>query len=75
MKDNITLEKLKKTNLLIIGGPRGYFTGEEIDILQNYLEEGGNILVLLGEGGEEKYFLNLFIGMAQILIFSLKGME
>jgi intraflagellar transport protein 52 len=40
--------------MLIIGGPRSYFTGEEIDILQTYLEEGGNILVLLGEGGEER---------------------
>jgi intraflagellar transport protein 52 len=54
LKDNITLEKLKKAHLLIIGGPRGYFSGEEIDIMHTYLDEGGNILVLLGEGGEEK---------------------
>ncbi len=54
LKDNLTLEKLKKANLLIIGGPRSYFTGEEIDILHQYLDEGGNILVLLGEGGEER---------------------
>jgi intraflagellar transport protein 52 len=39
---------------LILGGPRGYFSGEEIEILEKYLEDGGNIMVLLGEGGEEK---------------------
>jgi intraflagellar transport protein 52 len=54
LKDNITLEKIKKVNLFIIGGPRSFFCAEEIEILNNYLNEGGNILVLLGEGGEEK---------------------
>ncbi len=48
------MEKLKKVHLVILGGSRGYYTGEEIDLLSTYLEEGGNILVLLGEGGEEK---------------------
>ena len=50
----MTLEKLKKVNLVIIGGPRSYFSGEELDILNTYLEEGGSILLLLGEGGEDK---------------------
>jgi intraflagellar transport protein 52 len=54
LKDAITLEKLKKANLFIIGGPRAHFTGEEIQTLTKYFEEGGNIIVLLGEGGEEK---------------------
>jgi hypothetical protein len=45
---------LKKVNLVIIGGPRAYFSGEELDILTTYLEEGGCLLILLGEGGEEK---------------------
>jgi intraflagellar transport protein 52 len=40
--------------LFIIGGPRNYFSGDEVDILTSYLEEGGSILILLGEGGEEK---------------------
>ena len=51
----ISLEKLKKTNLFIIGGPRANFTNEEFEILKTYIEEGGNLLILLGEGGEEKY--------------------
>jgi hypothetical protein len=54
LKDNITLEKLKKVNLLIIGGPRSIFSAEEIEILNTYLSEGGNIFIFLGEGGEDK---------------------
>jgi hypothetical protein len=45
---------LKKVNLLIIGGPRSYFSGEESDMLTTFLEDGGSILILLGEGGEER---------------------
>jgi len=50
----LTKEKLKSANLLIIGGPRENFTNEEFEILRSYLEEGGNIFILLGEGGEER---------------------
>jgi hypothetical protein len=39
---------------LIIGGPRALFKEEEFQILSSYLDEGGCILFLLGEGGEEK---------------------
>ena len=55
----MTLEKLKKGNLLILGGPRDYFNVGEIEMLTNYFEEGGNILVFLGEGGEEKNNTNI----------------
>jgi len=54
LTEKISLEKLKKANLFIIGGPRANFTNEEFDILKTYMEEGGNLLILLGEGGEER---------------------
>jgi intraflagellar transport protein 52 len=54
LKENITSDKLKKINLLILGGPRASFRDDEFKILNTYLEEGGSILILLGEGGEEK---------------------
>jgi len=54
LTEKISLEKVKKANLFIIGGPRANFTNEEFDILKTYMEEGGNLLILLGEGGEEK---------------------
>lgn len=40
--------------MLIIGGPRAPFNNDEFEILKSYLENGGNILILIGEGGEEK---------------------
>jgi intraflagellar transport protein 52 len=54
LTEKISLEKVKKANLFIIGGPRANFSNEEIETLKTYLEEGGNLLILLGEGGEEK---------------------
>ncbi len=54
LKENITTDKLRKINLLILGGPRANFVDDEFKMLQTYLEEGGNLLILLGEGGEEK---------------------
>jgi intraflagellar transport protein 52 len=59
LREGIVLEKLKKVNLLIFGGPRAYFKEEEFKAMETYLEEGGSILFLLGEGGEEKYLYNL----------------
>jgi intraflagellar transport protein 52 len=50
---------MKKGNLVIIGGPRDYFNHGEIETMKNYLEEGGNLLVFLGEGGEERNNTNL----------------
>ena len=44
---------------MIIGGPRDYFNHGEIEMLKVYFEEGGNLLVFLGEGGEEKNNTNI----------------
>jgi intraflagellar transport protein 52 len=38
-----------------LGCPRDKFTKQEFDSLDKYLESGGNILILSGEGGEMKY--------------------
>jgi len=44
---------------MILGGPRDYFNQGEIELLKNYFEEGGNLLILLGEGGEERNNTNI----------------
>ena len=59
LKKEFKLEKLKTANLFIIGGPREKFNQEEIEILKKYVEEGGNLLLLEGEGGDLKYNTNL----------------
>merc|ERR1719316_2075079 len=53
-KDMITLEKLKEAQLVIFPGPKEMFSVEEFTAIKNYLAAGGNVLFMLGEGGEAK---------------------
>uniref|UniRef100_A0A3Q0T1P9 Intraflagellar transport 52 homolog (Chlamydomonas) n=1 Tax=Amphilophus citrinellus TaxID=61819 RepID=A0A3Q0T1P9_AMPCI len=59
MKDELSLDKLKSVKLWITAGPREKFTASEMEVLKVYLEGGGNVLVMLGEGGEMKYDTNI----------------
>ncbi|KAJ0068850.1 hypothetical protein NL108_012092 [Boleophthalmus pectinirostris] len=59
MKEELTLEKMKGGRLWITAGPRERFTATEMEILKHYLDEGGNVLVMLGEGGESKFDTNI----------------
>lgn len=59
MKDKLTVEKLKGVRLWITAGPREKFTASELEALKDYLHGGGNVMVLLGEGGETKYETNI----------------
>jgi hypothetical protein len=43
----------------VLAGPREKFTENEINHLKKYLESGGSILVLLGEGGEKRFNTNI----------------
>ena len=43
-----------QSKVFVLAGPREKFTENEIDHLKRYLEKGGSILVLLGEGGEKR---------------------
>lgn len=58
-KDTITLERLQQANLVVFGGPKEMFSSEEFHAIKEYLGEGGNVLILLGEGGEGKYNTNV----------------
>ncbi|XP_025061174.1 intraflagellar transport protein 52 homolog isoform X2 [Alligator sinensis] len=59
LKDEITSEKLTGVKLWITAGPREKFTAAEFGVLKKFLEEGGDILVMLGEGGESRYDTNI----------------
>merc|ERR1719454_199439 len=58
-KDVINLERLKAANLVIFAGPREMFTVDEFAAIKDYLNEDGNILFLVGEGGEGKSNTNV----------------
>ena len=53
-KEEITEEKLKTASLVFFGAPKDLFSKSEFEALKSYLEKGGNIFILLGEGGESK---------------------
>jgi intraflagellar transport protein 52 len=68
-KDTITLERLQQANLVIFGGPKEMFSSEEFQAIKDYLVGGGNVLILLGEGGEGKYNTNVNWLLEQFGIF------
>ena len=39
---------------MFFGAPKDLFSKSEFEALKSYLEKGGNIFILLGEGGESK---------------------
>ncbi|KAM3838860.1 intraflagellar transport protein 52 homolog isoform 1-T1 [Vipera latastei] len=59
LKDEITSEKLSGVKVWITAGPREKFTAAEFEVLKKYLESGGNVFVMLGEGGESRYDTNI----------------
>ncbi|KAJ3603268.1 hypothetical protein NHX12_031010 [Muraenolepis orangiensis] len=47
IKEELSLEKLKGVKLWITAGPREKFTASELEVLKQYLDGGGDILVML----------------------------
>ncbi|XP_013080339.1 intraflagellar transport protein 52 homolog isoform X1 [Biomphalaria glabrata] len=58
-KDDISPDKLNQARLFVIPGPREKFTAAEFSALKAYVESGGSVLVLLGEGGEARFETNI----------------
>jgi len=60
IKQGITLDKLKQYDLLIIGNPyQSYFEIEEINAIENYVKEGGSLLIVSDEEGDYGNEINL----------------
>ncbi|XP_063967830.1 intraflagellar transport protein 52 homolog [Lytechinus pictus] len=58
-KDEITEEKLSSAKVFVIAGPRDKFTAPEFEAIKKYMENGGSVLVMVGEGGETKFDTNI----------------
>lgn len=50
-KEEINYDKIKQVSLFVLAAPRDNFTKDELEALKKYVESGGNLLVLLAEGG------------------------
>ncbi|ORX79038.1 hypothetical protein BCR32DRAFT_206174 [Anaeromyces robustus] len=57
-KEELNTAKLQDVKLLIFGGPREKFTTSEFSALKTYIENGGSIFYMTGEGGENQYNTN-----------------
>ena len=55
----ITAERLEGADILVLGAPREKFSVAEFDALKDFIHDGGSLLVLADEGGEEALGTNI----------------
>jgi intraflagellar transport protein 52 len=60
---------MAQCNLLLLGGPRAPFTGQELKDVRQYIEQGGSAMVIMQEGGEQKMNTNINAMLEQFNIF------
>ncbi|XP_041775642.1 intraflagellar transport protein 52 homolog isoform X1 [Anopheles merus] len=58
-KSEITPEVLKSATVFVLAGPQEKFTETEFQHLKDYINDGGRLLLLLGEGGEVQFNTNV----------------
>nr|CAB3255400.1 intraflagellar transport protein 52 homolog [Phallusia mammillata] len=58
-KDEILEDRLSQARVFVIAAPREKFSTFEFDNLKRYIEGGGSLLVMLGEGGEGSFNTNI----------------
>ncbi|XP_037959815.1 intraflagellar transport protein 52 homolog [Teleopsis dalmanni] len=62
-------EKLTRVDLFVLAGPQDRFTEEEFQVLKEFINNGGKLLVLLGEGGETQFNTNVNFFLEQYGIY------
>ena len=65
-KEPISQETLKNSNLLLLGAPLLPFTGHELQHIRHYVENGGNALIIMQEGGESRLDTNINAFLEQV---------
>ncbi|XP_041358031.1 intraflagellar transport protein 52 homolog isoform X2 [Gigantopelta aegis] len=68
-KDEITEDRLQQGRMLIIGGPQDKFTASEFEAIKRYIESGGSVMVLIGEGGETRFNTNINFLLEEFGVF------
>jgi intraflagellar transport protein 52 len=54
-KEAVDFERIKQASLLILASPKENYAKAELEALKKYVETGGNLFLLLSEGGERRY--------------------
>lgn len=58
-KEHLSLETLATARLVVLAGPQERYNEAEFNALRQFVDQGGNLLVLLGEGGEQTFNTNI----------------
>jgi intraflagellar transport protein 52 len=58
-KSEITAETLKSINLFILAGPQQKFNEVELEAMKEFVNNGGSLMVLLAENGENFFDTNI----------------
>ena len=58
-KDDVSIDSLKRGNLVVFAGPREKFTEQELAAIKEYLAGGGSVLFMLAGGGEQRFNTNI----------------
>jgi intraflagellar transport protein 52 len=66
---------LKSAKVFILAGPREKFNENEINCLKKYIDGGGSLLVMLGDGGENQFQTNINFLLEEYGIMINNGME
>ena len=69
----LNLERIANAKIFILAGPQDQFTEDEFQILKNYVENGGSLWVMLGEGGEAEFQTNVNFFLEQYGIYINSG--
>lgn len=58
-KERLSIESLSSSRLTVLAGPQERYNEAEFNALRQFIDLGGNLLVLLGEGGENQSNTNI----------------
>jgi intraflagellar transport protein 52 len=58
-KEEITAQSLADVSTFVLASPRAPFTDDEFNHIKEFIERGGSLLVMLGEGGEKQFRTNV----------------
>lgn len=73
-KERLTIESLGSCRLAILAGPQDRYNEAEFNALRQFIDLGGNLLVLLGEGGEQQFNTNINFLLEEYGIMINNGM-
>eukprot|EP00218_Dolichomastix_sp_CCMP3274_P007572 CAMPEP_0170133950 /NCGR_PEP_ID=MMETSP0033_2-20121228/1627_1 /TAXON_ID=195969 /ORGANISM="Dolichomastix tenuilepis, Strain CCMP3274" /LENGTH=179 /DNA_ID=CAMNT_0010369485 /DNA_START=46 /DNA_END=581 /DNA_ORIENTATION=+ len=58
-KDEISTDTLADANIFVLAQPRERFTTSEFEVIRSFVMRGGSLLIMMGEGGEQKAGTNV----------------